>query len=354
LKADRATKKAYSELGIPEGTPPDLAKTFLSNKLKGESENQLTDQAATVIEMKYGKDAADLYKNAPIGGKTEILKNLIEGGQRGMNVEESLGLRPNLPQETSPSEELEPIDTPKKAPAIDYDKRKTPAERSRSQENRYKINLPLYMQSQEKRQSYNEMDDRLNILDELSPQIGTLERLNINPLSGDLIIPAAGSPEAQRFVKTINDFTTLAKATYGSRVTNFDLQQFMRRLPTLANSEEGRRQIIQQMKIINEINRAYEDSLASVFEDHGGIRNIDFDIAKSLAEKQSKSKIGDLKAQFKTIGHRQEKIFNNVVDELKKTVPVGYVSVQRADGSMGYIPKDQLKAFLDVPGNKSL
>ena len=162
------------------------------------------------------------------------------------------------------------------------------------------------------------------------------------------------SPEAQRLVKTVNDFTTRAKDSYGARVTNFDLTQFMRRLPTLANSEEGRRQIIKQMQIINDINRTYEKSLHDVIDEYGGIRNIDYDQAEQMANKRSKSEIEKLKKEFKKIGTEYEISYNKAVDSRKKITPKDHVSVERADGSQGYIPKDQVGNFLKIPGNKVL
>jgi hypothetical protein len=125
--------------------------------------------------------------------------------------------------------------------------------------------------------------------------------LNVNK-EGNLALPFAASPEAQRFVKTLNEFSANAKDTYGSRVTNFDLQQYLKRFPTLLNSEEGRRQIIEQMKIVNEINSVYYKNLQDVFSKAGGARKIDSDVAEDLAEKRSQQSISELVKKFDSIG----------------------------------------------------
>ena len=44
----------------------------------------------------------------------------------------------------------------------------------------------------------------------------------------------------------------------------------------------------------------------------------------------------------------------NKIDQDKKIVPKDHVMVQRADGSIGYIPKTSLSKFLKVEGNKAL
>lgn len=355
MQQQQKQNEALQQLGISEHLSPELQKIQLAESLKGEREQKksFTEQLENereyqAIKARWGEKAANLYKELPVGAKTVYIKNLFEQESRGINLENQLSPNePNIPPES------DNVEKPS-SKIIDYDKGKTPSERYKSQENRYKTNLPLYQKSQEHRNSLAVEADLLNIMEELSPKIGGLQRLNINPLSGDLIIPGLASADAQRFVKTVNDFTRTAKDTYGSRVTNFDLTQFMKRLPTLANTEEGRKQIITQMKLINEINRAREDSLNEVIENHGGIRMIDYDRAENLAENASKKRIESLKKQFTQIGRDQEKSYQNQIDEYKKITPNGFVAVQRADGELGYIPKDKLKSFLEESGNKAL
>ncbi len=128
-----------------------------------------------------------------------------------------------------------------------------------------------------------------------------LQRLNIDE-EGNLRLPFASSPEAQRYVKTLNEFSVGAKDTFGSRVTNFDLQQYLKRYPTLMNSEEGRKQLLEQMKIVNQINAVYYKNLKNVYDKAGGVRNIDADIAERFAEQLSEDKVNELSKRFKDIG----------------------------------------------------
>lgn len=325
------------------GFSPETRKTAFSELFKatgkqlgemGDRESDIRDY--TAIKDRFGEEAADLYLAAPVGGKTAIINKLLEDESRNTPAR-----RAGIIEEDENKDEEKPGFKTK-----DFDKGLTPKERARAQETRYKTNLPLYQESQEKRQFLDQETDLLDILEELSPQISFSERLNINPSSGDLLVPALASPEAQRYVKTINEFSRGAKDTYGARVTNFDLTQFMKRLPGLANSEEGRRQIIQQMKIINAINRTYQDSLSSVVDSYGGIRNIDWDQAQRTAEKQAKGKIGSLKKEFRNIGNKVDKIYQEEIKELKRRTPNGYVLVEEPNGETSYIPKENLNDFL--------
>ncbi len=127
------------------------------------------------------------------------------------------------------------------------------------------------------------------------------EKWNINWVTGEPRFGAAQlSPETQLFVKTVNDFTTKAKDSYGSRVTNFDLQQFMKRLPTLANSTEGRGLILKQMEILNEIDELDHKTLQEVY-DHYGIDNINNQQAKKIANVYKKEAQKELLDRYKSL-----------------------------------------------------
>lgn len=303
-------------------------------ELKGRPDQMgaLEDQKTySTIKQHWGDKAADIYQAATEGGKTKILQHLLEAGQRGQKIDDIL---PNLEEANKGVSE-----------AKDFDKGLTPKERTERQEKRYSVNLPLYQESQKRREALEAESDKLDILDELSPQISGMTRLNINPQSGELLIPAAASPEAQRYVKTINDYTTLAKDTYGSRVTNFDLSQFMKRLPSLANSLDAREDIIKQMKIINDVNKLKEQSVQDVIDEHGGIRNVDFDVAERIAEKRIKGDVNGLKAQFKTIDRKLDREYQQKIKEKKKAAPKGFVYME-IDGSFGYVPEKEVKKAL--------
>lgn len=310
------------------------------------------------LVKRFGQEEADTLMALPsTGAQTDYISHLLKQESRNKGFGDQFGSMEDEEPEAdigAPEQpEGAPKPTAKKAP-IDFDRGLTPEERTRREDARYKTNLPLFTESRTKLNSAESDSENLAILADLSPQISSLERININPQTGDLFLPVAASPEAQRYVKTINDFTRNAKDSYGARVTNFDLTQFMKRLPSLANSEEGRRQIIEQLQIINDINIARERALQDVLSEHGGIRKIDYDKAQDLAEKRSKKQVTELKSKFKNIGNSNEQIYKNQIDEFKKLTPKGHVAVRKADGSMGDISKDRLEDFLKVKGNEVL
>jgi len=133
----------------------------------------------------------ELYKASPVGGKTKVIESVIEKGQR----------------ETQPPGFENPD-------VEDYDKGLTPRERVKRQDDRFKLQTPLVNKNSESLNALENEGMSIDLLDELtdSGKVGEgLHKLNINPKTGDLIIPQVGTPEEQLFVKTVNDFTVKAK-----------------------------------------------------------------------------------------------------------------------------------------------
>ena len=356
---------------------PEVAASLSKNlgqitKGAQQSEQKALEDKKTydTVSKAFGPEFADLYGRATEGGKTKLIQAGLEAKERGIDLRQILGMVENdlqqnqelqqpqqmqeqqVPQdiEEGVSEQPTPVERPKVVQRKqDFDKGLRPAERARRQENRYSKNLPLWQESSKKLDALEKEKDNISILKDLQKSgktLGPLGRLNVNPKTGDLVIPALASPEGQRFVKTINDFTTLAKDSYGARVTNFDLQQFMRRLPTLANTEEGRNQIIDQLEIINDLNILNTRATRDVIDEYGGLRNIDYDRAEKLAEKSTKQQKEKLKQKFSKIGQKADKAYENDIEELRKEVPDGYILVEK-DGEFGHIPKADLKTAIE-------
>lgn len=97
--------------------------------------------------------------------------------------------------------------------------------------------------------------------------------------------------ETQEYVKTLNDFISQAKNFFGARVTNFDLTSFKSRLPSLMNTEDGRRAIIEQMSLLSELQNIYDDTLAQGIKHYGGNANY-IDISKEVDAKVEQKERG--------------------------------------------------------------
>lgn len=305
---------------------------------------------------------ASLWGYATVGGQTEIAKYIVDQIARNqflppgqqMNLEQ-LGQKPPMAGQPAPQfgqnqeQPLEAqvdisdqISTPSgqiseqaefQFPEVDVFEDRTPKERASLKSELLKSNNKEYADVSDSLRGANREMVRLDQLSRLN-ESGKLPqgfgRMNVNWTTGDILIPSLATPEAQLFVKTVNDFTTTAKDTYGARVTNFELGAFMKRLPTLANSEEGRRVILEQMKAVKELDALYDRSIKQVY-DHYGMQRIDRATAERIAEKMRQPQEERLMKRFEQATQAQD------VYEARSMAPEGKIPARDPDGNIVYI-----------------
>jgi hypothetical protein len=119
------------------------------------------------------------------------------------------------------------------------------------------------------------------------------------------------TPEAQEAIKLIIDSTSNIKDTYGARVTNFDLQTYLKKLPSLLNSPEGKMRVLRDLQIMNQLNQLHAQGIQEIFDEKGGSDKIPF----STAEKLYKDRYGAMERQMldKFI-HAEKGKFNEMPD----------------------------------------
>lgn len=305
----------------------------LSDQVK-DAQNQERRRKASESLRKGGatEQQIDLYEAASVGGQTQIMKDILEDIERKKTP---TGLIAN--------------------DLIDMDKGLTPKERVDRQEKRFTTQTPLVTKNSEALNSLEGEERSIDLLTELdkSGKVGQgVNNLNINPFEGNLIIPKAGTAEEQLFVKTVNDFTVKAKDSFGARVTNFELDRFMQRLPTLANSKEGRQLIMRQMKIVNQINQLEKRAIQRVFDKYG-IRNIDYAEAENIARTEINDQKEALRLEYLDLESvaRQEEM--EMTNNIKERTKEGYTAMRKPDGTIKQFPSKNV-SNLEEKGYKRL
>lgn len=81
---------------------------------------------------------------------------------------------------------------------------------------------------------------------------------DIRPTAQLLGIP---NKETQLYAKTLAEFLSGAQQFFGGRVSNFEVNSFKQKLPGLLNSEDGRRLIVEQMDILNQLRLSHSQIL---------------------------------------------------------------------------------------------
>jgi hypothetical protein len=109
---------------------------------------------------------------------------------------------------------------------------------------------------------------------------------------------ASLSPDAQEAVKLITDEIKGARETFGARVTNFEANTYLKTLPNLLNTPEGRRRVLRDLKIVNKLNRMEGEGVLNIIDKYGGPGKISISKAKRMYKKQNASKIAEMKQEF--------------------------------------------------------
>lgn len=113
------------------------------------------------------------------------------------------------------------------------------------------------------------------------------------------------SPEAQESIKIIVNQLKAAKGTFGARVTNFEAATFLKGLPTLLNTPEGRRQITRQLSIVNKINQLHDQGIIEAMDKAGGSGKMLFSQAERLSKKQNQTEVKMLEQMYKHPNKRE-------------------------------------------------
>lgn len=165
----------------------------------------------------------------------------------------------------------------------------------------------------DKKKVAKESIENLDRLEELEgeglPGAGYVEFLK----NSGLDIPALVGAPAEEYNKVAAGFLRGAKTMFGSRLTDADLNQFLKLLPSLSNSPKGRSRINANLKRFYNLDIAAGQAYDEIIKDNKGIPPIDLDV--QIDRKLDKKREAIAK-QFKA--------------DLEKEVPKGESSIATA------------------------
>lgn len=172
---------------------------------------------------------------------------------------------------------------------------KTASQREQSEIN--KETQKFYEETNKKRKAAKVNDQRLGRMETLinegnlqNPVLyGALKKVGLD-------IPALQSANSQEFVKLTTDFLRNAKDVFGSRVTNYDAQAFLKTVPELSQSDEGKKRIIRNMRLLDKGEQLRGQAQDSIIKENGGKRPRNLE---SLVEERVAPELDALAQQFK-------------------------------------------------------
>lgn len=149
---------------------------------------------------------------------------------------------------------------------------------------------------------FNTIIDSMERLNEHGELPDDANRWTINPETGDVYdtlkkLSIGATPDTELFIKDLYEMAPDAKKDYGARITDFDLKTHMKKYPSLMNTKQGRRLILNQIKMLNKITQEYDKALVGVYRRHG-LANITREQAENEAEDISKKEIDKVLNQY--------------------------------------------------------
>jgi hypothetical protein len=149
-----------------------------------------------------------------------------------------------------------------------------------------------------------------------------------------LDIPALMTPDSEEFQKIQANFLRNAKQYFGGRISNYEVEQFLKTIPSLSQSPEGRSRVIANLKYVARASLEHNNALKEVVAENGGVPP--YDLEERIDDKVEK---------------RMDTLAEKLKKDLAKPVPKGqnkYITALMA--GIGSSVKPVAKAALGAAG----
>ena len=335
LQQNQEYKDYLSKLNPVQNEPPSAGESFRQETNQEQQQQQRQFQAPSPIEM--------LLNSMNQGQQNPLTSGLSQQpfqpqfGQQGPQplapeIQQALQQqqklspvqRPSAPgQQAQPMPEMQPVQ--QNAPAKPLTKAEFLKNRAQVAEENKLLREKGFNETQELRADLQAKDKSaramlrdLERLEELK-DLDTAGYVEFLKRSG-FDIPTLMKTDSQEFQKTTQNFTKDMKARYGAKVSNQEMEQFLKTIPSLSMSPEGRQRVINVMKFNARADIAYNDAKREVLAVNRGLPPVN--LADQVEDKVAK-KIDVLSRKLR--------------EEMLKPVPKGqnrYITaLQAATGS---------------------
>lgn len=200
-----------------------------------------------------------------------------------------------------------------------------------------KRSAKTYEETMDLYQGARNEDMRLDRMEKLSEKGDLSTPLMVKSMNTiGLPLSVLSNPDTEEFQKLEADFLRDVRNVFpGGRITNFEISSYMKTVPGLANSQEGRKRIIQNRRLFNEAKKLKGEALKQVVKENKGRtpRNLDILIEERVGP------------QLDEISERFREGIESATSELSPMYPV-----RAPDGSIRNIPANKLKQALNAGG----
>jgi hypothetical protein len=146
-------------------------------------------------------------------------------------------------------------------------------------------------------QSAQSEDLRLNRMEKLSEKGDLSTPLMVKALETiGLPLGVLGNPDTEEYAKLESDFVRDVSKIFPGQIRVFEIQAYLKTIPGLMNSPEGRKAIIKNRKLINEAKEIKYDEYKKILKENGGKKPRNLDI---MLEERTAPKINEIAEKFR-------------------------------------------------------
>ncbi len=315
-------RQAYKTLGIPEeliDMPPEMAKLYMQQQQQEALQRTSMMEGNTMLDLLGGRKpevpmpetAAPAISQTLAGQQIQEPASIPESQEQELLRQPQMAPLGNPEQDLSPSRlfaELKRRGIPSKA-ALEQVKayEKEWNEKKRQESVREKESSVFAARIRKEADAAKKSNMRLGRMSELiksgrlaSPTVAAfldaLEKGIHGAVNIGLDLNGLLNEESQEFKKISNDFLKEAKDIFGARLTNFDVSSFLKTVPTLSQSDGGKKRVINNLKLMNQGARTKEKALNQIVKEHGGKYPANLE---QLLNKRTKKQLDQIAEKFK-------------------------------------------------------
>lgn len=190
----------------------------------------------------------------------------------------------------------------------------------------------------EKFRNAKDVQNRLNRLEELvesgklttAPAAAILEKI-----PGDLTFLL--NPDSQEFQKLSLDLTAGLAKDFGNRINMQEFKTFLKRVPSLLQTDDGKRRVIQNMKLLQvEPNILRGKAQSEIIKENNGVPPLDLE---EQVEERISPQLDELSVKIRE-GFKAKTKKSSPTGKIKE----GYVKARSPTGQEGQIPKEKVEA----------
>lgn len=343
------------------------------SKPSGSSSVQLTPeerekQKARLVAEGYTENQAERFLDSTPGVKSQIERDFQDRASHGQlpsqQPREAAAMQPvqeaqeqsaqqapqQAAQELAPAEPEAPVSKRKEWPDLPGPENRSPKEATKWRDNNKAVNTKRFQEIQKDKAAAESSMVSLGQLKQIQERgnlpSGVARLVMLDKDTGELR-PAVGLTGKQHkdvdlWSKIVNQYVRGAKQMFGGRVTNYDVQVFLKGLPSLMNSSEGRRAIIEMMKVNEQMNLLKADTWDKGLKAYGDKASY-IDIAGAVDEKVQ-PEMSRLTAKASSLIQATDKLDERDKDPKKYAASTLMVS---PSGKMGWVPTKKLGEYLE-------